>query len=173
MRSFVVLALLGLALLAVAFVVRTGLLSRKDPGRPINAAMRSALEAPQVSTADALAIAQKFPTAKRTASGLLYVVHKPGDGEKPFKGQIVTVNYLGTFLNGEKFDASADHGAPFNFQVGFGRVIPGWDEACADMRRGESRTVIVPWWLAYGEKGRGKIPPRATLVFDLEILDIR
>jgi FKBP-type peptidyl-prolyl cis-trans isomerase len=173
MRSFVVLGLLGLALVSVAVIVRTGVLARHDPGRPINAAMRSALDTPQLSTEDALVVAQKFPTAKRTASGLLHVVHKPGEGEKPFKGQIVSVNYIGTFLNGEKFDASTDHGAPFNFQVGFGRVIPGWDEACADMRRGEVRTVIVPWWLAYGEKGRGKIPPRATLVFDLEILDIR
>ncbi|MDX2185800.1 MAG: FKBP-type peptidyl-prolyl cis-trans isomerase [Opitutaceae bacterium] len=173
MRSFFVLAILGVVLVTVALVVRSGLIARKDPGRPINSAMRAAMETPQFSTEEAAVIAQKYPNAKRTPSGILYVIHKPGEGEMPIKGQVVTVNYIGTFLDGKKFDASGDHGAPFNFQVGFGRVIEGWDQICMEMRKGEVRTVVVPWWLAYGEKGRGKIPPRTSLVFDLEILDIR
>ena len=173
MRSFFILALLAVTLGTIAIVVRSGMLARKDPGKPINSAMRAALETPQFSTEDAMIIANKFPNARKTPSGLLYVVHAPGDGPMPFKGQIVTVDYTGTFLDGRKFDASADREGPFNFQVGFGRVIAGWDEAFMGMKKGERRTLIVPYWLGYGEKGRGKIPPRATLLFEVELLAIR
>ena len=172
MRNFFILALLGVTLATIAIVVRSGFLARKNPGKPINSAMRAALDTPQFSREDAMIIAQRFPNARKTESGLLYVVNAPGEGPTPFKGQVVSVHYTGSFLNGEKFDSSHDRGAPFNFQVGFGRVIVGWDEAFGSMRVGEKRTLIVPYWLAYGEKGRGKIPPRATLVFDVELLGI-
>lgn len=173
MRSIFVLALLAVTLGTIALVVRSGLLARKDPGKPINSAMRAALETPQFSTEDAGIIANRFPNARSLPSGLLYVVHAPGEGPTPFKGQIVSVAYTGRFLDGTKFDASADHGGPFNFAVGFGRVIPGWDEAFMSMKKGEKRTLIVPYWLGYGEKGRGKVPPRATLVFEVELLAIQ
>ncbi|MGC4072539.1 MAG: FKBP-type peptidyl-prolyl cis-trans isomerase [Nibricoccus sp.] len=172
MRSFFVLALLAVVLATIAISVRSGIFARKNPGRPINSAMRAALETPQFSTEDAMIIAQKYPGAHKTESGLLYVVHAPGEGPTPFKGQIVSVQYTGTFLNGQKFDSSFDNGAPFNFQVGFNRVIAGWEEAFGGMRKGEKRTLIVPYWLGYGEKGRGKIPARATLVFEVELLGI-
>jgi FKBP-type peptidyl-prolyl cis-trans isomerase len=172
MRSIFYLALLAVILATIAIGVRSGIFARKDPGKPINAAMRAALETPQFSTDDAMIIAKKYPNARKTESGLLYVVHAPGEGPTPFKGQIVSVHYTGTFLNGQQFDSSHDRGAPFNFQVGFGRVIIGWDEAFGSMKKGEKRTLIVPYWLGYGEKGRGKIPPRATLVFEVELLGI-
>jgi FKBP-type peptidyl-prolyl cis-trans isomerase len=172
MRSFFILALLATVLATIAISVRSGMLARKNPGRPINSAMRAALETPQFSTEDAMIIAQRYPNARKTESGLLYVVHAPGEGPTPFKGQVVSVQYAGTFLNGQTFDSSYDKGAPFNFQVGFGRVIPGWDEAFGGMRKGEKRTLIIPYWLGYGESGRGKIPPRATLVFEVELLGI-
>lgn len=172
MRSFFILALLAAVLVTIAIGVRSGMFARKDPGKPINSAMRAALDTPQFSTEDAMIIAKKYPSARKTESGLLYVVHAPGEGPTPFKGQIVSVHYTGTFLNGQKFDSSHDRGAPFNFQVGFGRVITGWDEAFGSMRKGEKRTLIVPYWLGYGEKGRVKIPPRATLIFEVELLGI-
>jgi FKBP-type peptidyl-prolyl cis-trans isomerase len=172
MRSFFILALLAVVLATIAIGVRSGIFARKDPGKPINSAMRAALETPQFSTEDAMIIAQKYPNARKTDSGLLYLVHAPGEGPTAFKGQVVSVHYTGSFLNGQKFDSSRDRGEPFNFQVGFNRVITGWDEAFGSMKVGEKRTLIIPYWLAYGEKGRGKIPGRATLVFEVELLGI-
>lgn len=172
MRSLAVLLGLGLVLVAIAVVVRTGVLARKEPGKPLNAAMRAAMEGNQYSPEELEAITRAYPTAIESGSGVRYVVLQPGEGPTPMKGQVARVHYTGRFLNGETFDASAEHGGPFNFQVGLGRVIAGWDEVVATMRKGEKRTVIIPWWLAYGEKGRGKIPARATLVFDLELIAI-
>ena len=173
MRSIFVLALLAVILATIAIVVRSGMLARKDPGKPINSAMRAAMETPQFSTEDALIIAKKYPNARKTESGLLYVVHAPGKGSTPFKGQVVSFHYTGTFLDGRKIGSSHDHGAPFNFQIGMNRgIILGWEEAFASMRVGEKRTLIVPYWLGFGEKGRGNIPPRATLVYEVELLGI-
>jgi FKBP-type peptidyl-prolyl cis-trans isomerase len=172
MRSFFVLALLAVVLVTIAIGVRSGIFARKNPGKPINSAMRAALDAPQFGTEDAMIIAQRYPNARKTESGLMYVVHAPGEGPTPFKGQVVSIHFEGTLLNGQKFDSSAERGGPFNFQVGFNRVIAAWDEAFAGMRQGEKRTLIVPYWLGYGEKGRGKVPPRATVIFDVELLGI-
>ena len=178
MRSFFVLLFLGVVLLTIAIVVRSGMLARKNPGAPISVAMREAMaeNAYQLPAADLALIAKNYPGAHETASGLRTLVRAPGTGlDTPKRDQLVTVNYTGRLLEGEtKFDASADHGGPFNFVVGENRVIAGWDEALLAMHKGEKRTLIVPFWLAYGEKGiRGTIPPRATLVFDVELVDFR
>lgn len=175
MRSALVLVLLGLALATVAVVVRTGILARSNPGRPINSAMREALGQSVLPEKDANLLAQLYPEAIVAPSGLRYVVRAPGAGEShPENGSVLTVNYDGRFLDGTKFDASADHGGPFNFVLGTGRVIPGWEEAFRTMKKGEKRTLIIPYWLGYGEKGiRGKIPAKATLVFEVELLSWR
>ncbi len=175
MRSFFVLILLGVVLASIALVVRSGMLARKNPGQPINAAMRTAMgdDAHQWSERDTQLIAQNYNGARDTPSGLRYLIRQPGTGEAtPQRGQLVTVHYEGRFLDGEKvFDTSASHDGPFNFRIGQGAVIPGWDEGILGMKQGEKRTLIVPYWLAYGEKGiRGKIPSHATLVFDIELL---
>jgi len=136
--------------------------------------MRIALNqsVPQWSAADEAAIAEKFAGAHKTASGLLYIVRAPGEeGLTPTLGARVTVNYEGRFLDGMKFDSSADRNGPFTFTVGIGKVIKGWDEAFLTMHKGEKRTLIVPYWLGYGEKSRPPIPPRATLVFDVELVE--
>jgi cyclophilin family peptidyl-prolyl cis-trans isomerase len=123
---------------------------------------------------EAVLIKEKWPNAEKTASGLMYVVTKEGAGPKPKKGQKVKAHYTGTLLDGNKFDSSRDRGKPFEFPVGMGRVIPGWDEAFLDMKKGEKRILIVPHSLAYGESGRPPIiPPRATLVFDVELIDFK
>lgn len=177
MRSFVYLALLGVVLITIAMVVRSGLLLRDDPGQPINRAMREALDqrgAPEFSGRDADVIRQKYPTATRTPSGLLYLVRAPGAGPTPQAGDEVIAHYDGRLLDGTPFDSSYRDGMPLTFRVGTGAVIKGWDEAFLTMRKGEKRTLIVPHWLAYGDAGRPpRIPPRATLVFEVELIDFR
>ena len=118
-------------------------------------------------------IAQKWPKAISTNSGLRYVVTREGKGiEKPTAGTVVTAHYTGTLLDGKKFDSSVDRGQPFKFQVGVGQVIRGWDEAFLDMKKGEKRILIIPYTLAYGEAGMPPvIPSKATLIFDVEMID--
>ncbi len=119
-------------------------------------------------------IEEKWPGRITTDSGLMYVVLKEGKGNKPKTGGMIAAHYTGTFLDGRKFDSSADRGAPLEFPVGVGRVIKGWDEALLDMKKGEKRVLIVPSHLAYGERGAGEvIPPNATLVFQVELVDIK
>lgn len=177
LRSFFYLAFLGVLLGTIAIVVRSGMLARKDPGRPINSAMRSALAetTPQLSTDDAMVLAKTYPNARRSATGLQYVERTPGTGDgHPRIGGEVIANYSGRLLDGTVFDSSYGRGAPLTFRVGIGAVIPGWDEAFLSMKKGEKRTLIVPYWLAYGVQGRPpSIPPKATLIFEVELLDFR
>jgi peptidylprolyl isomerase len=109
-----------------------------------------------------------------TASGLKYTDEVVGTGATPQKGQTVTVHYTGTLENGKKFDSSYDHGAPANFLIGVGRVIPGWDEGLMTMKVGGKRHFIIPSKLGYGPQGRPPdIPPNATLIFDVELLAVK
>jgi len=119
-------------------------------------------------------IDEQWPDAVTTPSGLKYVVDKEGTGdETPQAGQVVTVHYTGKLIDGKKFDSSYDRGKPIEFPVGKGRVIKGWDEALLDMKKGEKRVLIIPSNLGYGPSGRGPIPPNATMVFDVELVDFK
>lgn len=174
MRSFAVLAALALLLAFIAWQARTGIFRRDNPGEPANKYVRQMQEARDLAADEARLIADKFPGAVVTPSGLRYIVRAPGEGQPPPTGAEISAHYHGTLLTGQKFDSSYDRGEPFSFRVGTGAVIKGWDEAFATMKRGERRTLIVPWWLAYGEAGRPpRIPPRATLVFEVELLNYR
>ncbi|MEO6873431.1 MAG: FKBP-type peptidyl-prolyl cis-trans isomerase [Opitutaceae bacterium] len=177
MRNAFYLVLLGVVLLTIALVVRSGIMARKDPGRPINSAMREAMaeDTPQLSEADETLIREKYATAHRLKSGLIYVVRDPGTGSAtPSIGQEVIVNYDARLLNGTKIDSSYKGGAPYTFRLGTGAVIEGWEEAFLTMKKGEKRTLIVPYWLAYGLTGRPPtVPPSSTMVFDVELLDFR
>ncbi len=175
MRSFFVLLFLGGLLGTVALVVRAGLLARDNPGKPINHAMRDAMSkvTPQWSAEDEAIIADKYRGAHKTDSGLLYIVRTPGEGPKPTMGARVSVHYEGKFLDGMKFDSTYDGKEPFSFTLGIGKVIKGWDEAFLDMSKGEKRTLIVPYWLGYGDQVRPPIPPRSTLVFEVELIGFR
>ena len=112
--------------------------------------------------------------AVTTASGLQYVVIEEGTGPAPQPGDVVKVHYTGTLEDGTKFDSSRDRGEPIQFPLGVGSVIPGWDEGIGLMKKGGKAKLIIPPDLGYGEKGAGGvIPPNATLIFEVELVDIQ
>jgi FKBP-type peptidyl-prolyl cis-trans isomerase len=127
-------------------------------------------EQEKVAKEDAF-IKKKYPNAIRTSSGLMYIILKEGNGATPTSGALVEAHYTGRLLNGTKFDSSVDRGQSFMFVVGRGEVIKGWDEAFLSMKKGEKRILIIPPGLAYGDKGMGTIPPNATLIFEVELID--
>lgn len=109
-----------------------------------------------------------------TESGLEYEDIREGAGPSPEHGQTAVVHYVGTLTDGKKFDSSRDRGQPFEFPIGLGRVIKGWDEGVATMKVGGLRKLTIPSDLGYGSRGAGgAIPPNATLVFEVELLGIK
>ncbi len=117
-------------------------------------------------------IAKRWPDAVRDEkTGIYYVIRTEGTGSKPAQGTKITVHYTGTLMDGTQFDSSRDRNEPFQFNVGGGQVIPGWDVSLMDMKKGERRTIILPPEMAYGSRGIGPIPPDSWLVFDVELLD--
>ena len=107
-------------------------------------------------------------------SGMVMIDHIKGSGTNPQNGQKVIVHYTGKLESGQKFDSSHDRGNPFVFTLGEGRVIKGWEEGLASMEIGGKRTLIIPPYLAYGSRGAGNvIPPNATLIFEVELIDIQ
>ena len=99
---------------------------------------------------------------------------KPGTGAEAKAGQTVTVHYVGTLTNGSKFDSSRDRGEGFSFRLGAGQVIKGWDQGVAGMKVGQLRKLTIPPDLAYGSRGFPPvIPPDSTLVFEVELLQVR
>ena len=113
----------------------------------------------------------------RTSSGLQYEDTQVGTGATPTKGQTCFMHYTGWLwvnnAKGAKFDSSLDRGKPFDFPIGAGRVIKGWDEGVATMKVGGKRTLLIPPELGYGARGAGGvIPPNATLLFEVELLSV-
>ena len=113
----------------------------------------------------------------QTPSGLSYEDTQVGTGASPARGQTCVMHYTGwLWVNGQKgkkFDSSVDRGSPFEFPLGLGRVIKGWDEGVATMKVGGKRTLLIPPQLGYGERGAGGvIPPGATLLFEVELLRV-
>jgi len=135
--------------------------------------------APAVAlTAATPATAQAPGKTMTTPSGLQITDSKVGTGAAPKPGQTAVVHYTGWLYQdgakGKKFDSSVDRGQPFEFPLGQRRVIAGWDEGVASMKVGGKRTLIIPPELGYGARGAGGvIPPNATLIFDVELLDVK
>ncbi len=119
-------------------------------------------------------VAEKYPSATKTASGLYYILEQPGTGEQAVAGKTVSVHYTGVLVSGKKFDSSRDRGQPIDFPLGQGAVIKGWDEGIALLKVGGKAKLIIPYQLAYGEQGYpGAIPPKATLIFDVELMEVK
>jgi peptidylprolyl isomerase len=140
---------------------------------------RSAL-AVLAATTGVLALSESADAqnAVTTPSGLKYIDVKVGAGASPKTGQTCVMHYTGWLYEdgkkGQKFDSSVDRGQPFEFKIGMGQVIRGWDEGVATMKVGGKRTLIIPPALGYGARGAGGvIPPNATLMFDVELLAIK
>ncbi|MBC8030491.1 MAG: FKBP-type peptidyl-prolyl cis-trans isomerase [Pyrinomonadaceae bacterium] len=108
-----------------------------------------------------------------TASGLKYIDTVTGTGPSPQIGQTVSVNYTGTLVNGTVFDSSAKQGKPYQFRIGTGAVIKGWDEGLMTMKVGGKRKLTIPASLGYKDQRNGMIPPNSTLLFDVELLDVK
>lgn len=124
------------------------------------------------------ASAQTAGKTMTTASGLQIIDTVAGDGASPKPGRICVMHYTGWLYEngqkGKKFDSSVDRKEPFEFPIGKGRVIAGWDEGVASMKVGGKRTLIIPPQLGYGARGAGGvIPPNATLMFDVELLAVK
>ena len=110
---------------------------------------------------------------EKTESGLRMILHKEGRGPIAKIGKVVSVHYSGMLANGNKFDNSIDKGIPLTFKLGSGQMIKGFDEAFALMSKGEKRTLIIPPEIGYGARSKGPIPPNSTLIFEVELVDIR
>jgi FKBP-type peptidyl-prolyl cis-trans isomerase len=118
-------------------------------------------------------VEKNWPGTKKTSMGIRYLIQREGAGESPKSGDRVAVLYVGTLLNGKKFDAQQDPASPLIFRVGREEVIAGWEQILPMMKPNEKRLVIIPGSLAYGSRGRAPTIGRdATLVFEMELLKI-
>ena len=111
--------------------------------------------------------------AVKTSTGLIYLITHKGTGAQAKSGDTVSVHYTGTLTDGTKFDSSRDRGRPIEFALGAGKVIKGWDEGIAKLHVGDQAIFVIPPEIAYGVKGKGPIPPNATLIFIVELVDTK
>lgn len=117
-------------------------------------------------------VEKTWPEAKKTQTGIRYIVQKEGEGPTPKPGDKVNVLYVGRLLNGKIFDQATEANQPFTFRVRRDAVIEGWDQVLQQMKKGEKRLVIIPPELAYGTRGQPpKIGRNQTLVFEIELLN--
>ena len=149
MKAKLIVSLLTLCLFSIyAFEVEGQTKRRRTPRRPSAAAIT-------------------------TPSGLTYLITKKGTGPQLKAGDTVILNYTGTLTSGAKFDSSHDRSEPFEFKLGAGRVIKGWDEGVAKLHVGDHAILVIPGKLAYGPKGvPNVIPPDATLIFIVEVINV-
>ncbi len=127
----------------------------------------------KLSWEDRVYVEKTWPKAIKTSTGLRYLVLKPGTGDAtPKAGDMVKVLFQGRLLNGKVFNELLDLSHPFEVRVGRDQLIPAWEEALKQMKRGEKRLIIVPYELAYGTRGDPpRVPRSATLVFEIELVD--
>lgn len=158
------ISLVTFTITSVLVLAFAGACTKKD-GQPTAAATTPAPTETAAVTA---------PASAAATDALKTEEIKVGDGAVAEAGKTVTVHYVGRLADGKQFDASADHGQPFTFNLGAGQVIKGWDQGVQGMKVGGKRKLIVPPSLGYGEAGAGNaIPPNATLTFEVELLKVQ
>jgi peptidyl-prolyl cis-trans isomerase A (cyclophilin A) len=140
---------------------------------PLVAAIKKAAEDKRAT--DIAAIKQRWPDLVADADGIFQKTIKAGSGVLPTKGQTVSVSYKGMLVTGQVFDQSDFHGGPVDFQVGVGKIIPGWDKVVMQMKKGERRMIVIPPELAYGSRGTpgGPIAPDSFLAFEVELVNLK
>ena len=165
----------AIRLIAVALIATSIGCKKTDQSSSTTPASTPETSAPQATTPNPSSSATSMPSGSevKMPSGLVYVDVKVGDGALAEGGKRVSVHYTGWLTDGTKFDSSVDRNEPFMFELGSGQVIRGWDEGVKGMRVGGKRKLTIPSDLAYGPEGRGPIPANATLIFDVELLDVR
>ena len=165
-KILIVLALLGLVMAAAAC-------GEEDSDDAQDAGAQPSAEASSEPAEEPGGEATCYEEGTKTDSGLEITDEVCGDGAVAEAGKLVTVHYVGKLEDGTQFDASKDRGQPFEFLLGGGMVIQGWDEGIVGMAVGGKRTLVIPPELGYGSEGAGEvIPPDATLVFDVELLEV-
>lgn len=173
----------GVMVVCVIFLAVTQLTNRGNeavaaqlsnrPSITASSAVESSTVIAQASIEAADLMSEENQNIVTTPSGLQYVDVVEGTGATPESGQKVTVHYTGTLEDGTKFDSSRDRNRPFEFRIGQGQVIRGWDEGLSTMKVGGQRRLVIPPQLGYGARGAGGvIPPNATLIFDVELLGV-
>jgi len=168
MQSPIIITLF-LLIAAMTIFEAHGQTGKRRTARRRSARPTVALPPPPVKTSPAGAVATTTP------SGLTYLITRHGNGRRPKAGEIVVVHYTGTLSNGVKFDSSRDRNDAIAFKLGAGRVIKGWDEGVAHLRVGDQAVLVIPPQIGYGSKGAGNgvIPPDATLIFIIEVVDVK
>lgn len=144
-------------------------------GRPVNAPTTKSENKQAVAEERKTAEVSNNQTNNKKAMELEIKTTQEGAGEQVVKsGDTISVHYTGKLVDGTKFDSSVDRGTPFEFQIGQGMVIQGWEKGLLGMKIGEKRTLTIPSEMGYGSRGAGAvIPPNATLVFDVELIGIK
>jgi FKBP-type peptidyl-prolyl cis-trans isomerase len=171
-----ILLSVGLMLVCVVVLVLGQLGSKPDTAVAANLNQQTPVAPTTVIENNTLIASNTMSDANAvtTPSGLKYIELQEGTGATPQPKQTVVVHYTGTLEDGTKFDSSRDRGQPFSFTIGVGQVIKGWDEGLSTMKVGGRRQLIIPSELGYGSRGAGGvIPPNATLLFDVELLDVK
>jgi len=160
-----------LATLLLIFAAGCGGDAEETPETKAEEAIEQETTPPPADQPAAAGITMAAGDTVTTESGLKYVDITVGEGASPTTGQMCEMHYTGWLLNGTKFDSSRDRGQTFQFPIGTGRVIKGWDEGVGSMKVGGQRMLIIPYELAYGEGGRPPvIPPKSPLIFDVELI---
>jgi len=157
----------------LAGILPAGLHAQTTPSAPAKPTAHKPSAGSAGSTSAAMNLPPNIPAVHgilKTEFALKYIEIKVGTGELAQPDWKYTVHYTGWLHDGTKFDSSVDRGTPIDFIQGAHRVIPGWDDGFEGMHVGGKRRLFIPWRLAYGEAGRGKIPPKADLIFDIELV---